>query len=247
MSAAIIAQDEADRIADCLKSVSFADEIVVVDGGSLDETPDIAKSLGGSVIFNKWPGYAEQKQFAVDNCRNDWVMILDADERVSKEAAKEIEAIVSRPRSPYSAYGFYRKNFFHKRWFRRCGWWPDRVTRLVDRRKGRFSGHMVHEQWVSDGPVKDLEQHIEHHSFRSYADLIHKMQTYSTLAAKEMQKNGRRATWWSPISHGAWAFLRSYFLELGILEGFDGFVISLTNAGGSFMKYAKLRELILYR
>jgi (heptosyl)LPS beta-1,4-glucosyltransferase len=116
------------------------------------------------------------------------------------------------------------------------------VVRLVNRKKGHFSGDLVHEQWVAEGPVEMLDAVIDHYSFPTYAALIEKMQNYSTLAAIQMEKDGRRAGWWSPISHGIWMFIRSYILELGALEGFDGFVISLTNAGGSFMKYAKLRE-----
>jgi (heptosyl)LPS beta-1,4-glucosyltransferase len=116
------------------------------------------------------------------------------------------------------------------------------VVRLVNRQKGRFSKNLVHEQWLSDESPVRLEAVIEHCSFRNYADLIEKLQDYSTLAAKQMESEGRGATWWSPISHGLWMFIRSYLFELGILEGFDGFVISMTNAGGSFMKYAKLRE-----
>jgi hypothetical protein len=117
------------------------------------------------------------------------------------------------------------------------------VVRLVKRSKGVFSEKRVHEQWVAHGPVKQLDAVIEHYSFRNYAGLIEKMQNYSTLAAQEMKDEGRRAGWWTPISHGLWTFMRSYFLELGILEGFDGFMISTTNAGGSYLKYAKLWEL----
>ena len=107
-----------------------------------------------------------------------------------------------------SAYGFLRKNLFHGHWFKRCGWWPDRVVRLVNRRKGRFSEHLVHEQWTTDGQVRGLSLPIEHVSFRNYADLIEKMQNYSSLAAREMEAQGRNAGWWTPISHGMWTFLR---------------------------------------
>lgn len=243
VSVAIVAKNEADRIGACIDSLGFADDVVVVvDDRSTDNTLEIARSRGCRTISKPWMGFAAQKQFAVDACTNHWVLILDADERVPHQTAETILGLLGRPKGLAPAYGFLRQNYFHGRWFRRCGWWPDRVVRLVNRNKGRFSNAIVHEQWISDGPPTRLDVCIEHYSFRSYADLIEKMQAYSTLGAAQMDAQGRRATWWSPISHGLWTFIRSYGLELGILEGFDGFVISLTNAGGSFMKYAKLRE-----
>jgi (heptosyl)LPS beta-1,4-glucosyltransferase len=244
---AIVARDEADRIAGCIDSLGFADEVVVVvDQRSCDETLAIAQSSGCRTIAREWMGYARQKQFAVDSCANDWVLILDADERVPEPTAAAIRRLLVAPAPDDAAYNMLRKNFFHGRWIRRCGWWPDRVVRLVDKKRGRFSDHRVHEHWVADGAVADLNVAIEHHSFRNYADLIDKMQNYSTLAAIQMREDGCRAQWWTPIFHGAWMFMRTYLLELGMLEGFDGFMISILNAGGSFMKYAKLRELWLH-
>ena len=242
-SVAIITQDEEQRLPGCLRSVSFADEVLVVDSGSRDNTVSIAKSFGCRVLLEPWRGYAKQKQFAVNNCLNDWVLILDADERVPGKTAEKIKEILNSPEKRFSAYGFLRKNFFHNRWIRHCGWWPDRIVRLVDRRLGHLSDHLVHESWLSDGAVKELDLIIEHYSFRNYSDLIHKLETYSTLAAREMLRNGKRAGCLSPLSHGLWMFLRTYMLELGVLEGFDGFIISVLNGGGSFMKYAKLREI----
>ncbi len=243
VSVAIITRDEEARLPDCLKSVSFADEILVVDSGSQDGTVCIARDFGCRVLSERWRGYAGQKQFAVDNCSNDWVMILDADERVPGQTAEKIKKALDDPLQEYSAYSFLRKNYFHERWIRHCGWWPDRVVRLVNRRQGRLSKQLVHERWISNGAVKELDVAIEHYSFQGYSDLIHKMETYSTLAAREIREKGGRAIWWSPITHGTWMFVRTYFVELGMLEGFDGFVISLLNGGGSFLKYAKAREM----
>lgn len=252
LSVAIVTQDEADRIGSCINSVrSFADEVVVIDSGSTDETVSIARSLNARVLINPWPGYAEQKQFAVDQCRNDWVLILDADERVPKKTARHIEKMFS-DNSPdksldHAGYSFMRQNFFHKKWIKRCGWWPDKVLRLVNRKSGCFSNHMVHEQWLCKASVYDLDLVIEHSSFRNYAGLITKMQAYSTLAAEQMYGQGKKAFWWSSITHGFWTFLTTYLFKLGFLEGFDGFMIALMNAQGSFMKYAKLREIVIYR
>lgn len=245
-SVAIVTQDEEERLPDCLKSVSFADEIVVVDSGSRDNTVNIARSFGCKVLKETWRGYAKQKQFAVDSCANNWVLILDSDERIPHETARAIKKLLALPERKFSACSFLRKNFFHNRWIQHCGWWPDRIVRLVDRRMGCFSQHLVHESWISKGRVESLNATIEHRSFRNYSDLLHKLETYSTLAAQEMLRDGKRAGTLSPLTHGIWMFFRTYILELGILEGFDGFIISTLNGGGSFMKYAKLKEAKTY-
>jgi glycosyltransferase involved in cell wall biosynthesis len=247
VSVAIIARDEADRIETCLQRLTFADEvIVVVDERSGDDTLAIAQSCGCLAVSRPWSGFAKQKQSAVDLARNDWVLILDADEQVPEQTAESINRLLAAPDPDVAAYGILRKNFFHGRWIRRCGWWPDHVVRLVNRKKGRFSDHWVHEHWEANGPVKNLNLVIEHRSFRNYADLIDKMQNYSTLSAMQMRTKGQYSQWWKPPSHGLWTFMRTYFLELGVLEGLDGLIISLLNAGGSFLKYAKLRELWQY-
>jgi glycosyltransferase involved in cell wall biosynthesis len=246
LSVAIITKNEEDRLPICLKSLSFADEVLVVDSGSEDNTVKIAASFGCRVLLETWRGYAQQKQFAVDNCLHDWVLVLDADERVPRITAEKIKEIAGRPEKKFTAYSFLRKNFFHNRWIRHCGWWPDRVVRLVHRRHGRFSEHLVHEHWISDGSIQQLDLAIEHNSFRNYTDIIHKMDDYSSLAAQDMLKKGKRVRCYSPILHGIWMFFKTYIFELGVLEHFDGFVISILNAGGSFLKYAKLRELMIH-
>ena len=244
ISVAIVAKDEADRIAACIESVRFADDVVVVvDTRSRDDTLAIAESLGCRSISRSWMGYARQKQFAVDQCRYDWVLILDADERIPVRTATAIHQLIKTADADVSAFRLLRKNLFHGRWIRRCGWWPDRVVRLVDRKRGGFSDHLVHEHWATPDRVSASDLIIEHVSFRNYADLIDKMQAYSTLAAIQMRNEGRQANCLTPISHGLWMFIRTYLLELGLLEGFDGFVIAIMNAAGSFMKYAKLLEL----
>ena len=243
ISIAIITKNEEDRIKACMESLSFADEIVVVDSGSVDDTVHIAQSAGCRVITEKWRGYAGQKQFAVDQCRNDWVFILDADERIPQETSNILSEMPLNETQSITAYSFLRKNYFHDRWIRHCGWWPDRIVRLVNRKQGKFSSRLVHERWIPHGTIKDLDLAIDHHSFRDYSDLINKMQTYSTLSAREMFAQKKHAGWWTPITHGLWMFLRTYIFEMGFLAGFNGFMISTLNAGGSFMKYAKLKEL----
>ena len=243
LSVAIITKNEEERLPDCLKSVTFADEVLVVDSGSTDGTVALAKSLGAKVLTEAWRGYSGQKQFAVDQCLHDWVLILDADERIPQETAQSIKEELATNHPTISAYGFRRKNYLHGRWIKHCGWWPDRIVRLVNRRAGGFDGRPVHERWVTQGSVKELDAVIEHTSFRNYSELLAKMENYSNLASKELFDKKANVNALTPIFHGLWMFLRTYLLELGVLDGFDGFLISTTNAGGSFLKYAKAREM----
>ncbi|MGD9321470.1 MAG: glycosyltransferase family 2 protein [Desulfobacteraceae bacterium] len=243
LSVAIITKNEEERLPDCLKSVTFADEVLVVDSGSTDGTVTLAKSFGARVLIEGWRGYSGQKQYAVDQCLHDWVLILDADERIPQETARAIMRELAKNDFTISAYGFRRKNYLHGRWIKHCGWWPDRIVRLVNKKLGGFDGRPVHEKWVTQGGVKELDAVIEHISFRNYSELLAKMENYSTLASKELFEKDAEVNAVTPILHGLWMFFRTYLLELGVLDGFDGLVISTTNAGGSFLKYAKLREM----
>ena len=243
VSVAIITKNEEERLPDCLRSVSFADQVVVVDSGSEDETTSVAESFGAKVLVESWRGYSAQKQFAVDQCAHDWVLVLDADERVPQETAHAIREELARVDPNIGGYSFQRKNYLHGRWVKHCGWWPDRIVRLVHKKRGGFDGRPVHEKWVVRGKVKDLDAFIEHISFRNYSELVSKMENYSNLAARELVEKEVGVNPLAPPFHGLWMFLRTYLLELGILDGFDGFVISVMNGGGSFLKYAKAREL----
>ncbi|MDY7035505.1 MAG: glycosyltransferase family 2 protein [Thermodesulfobacteriota bacterium] len=247
LSVAIITINEEERLYDCLRSVAFADEVLVVDSGSSDKTVEIAKSFGAKVLIEKWRGFSAQKQFAVDHCINDWVLILDADERIPNETAEVITQELSDNEYGVEAYSFRRKNLIHGQWIRHCGWWPDRIVRLVNRKNGKFDGRPVHERWISRGEVKEIDSVIEHISFRNYSEMVSKMENYSNLASKELFKNRVNITPLTPIFHSLWMFIKTYFLELGFFDGFNGFMISIMNAGGSFLKYAKLRELNTYR
>lgn len=243
LSVAIITENEEERLPDCLRSVAFADEILVVDSGSRDGTVAVAKSFGAKTITEHWRGYSGQKQFAVDQCMHDWVLILDADERIPEETAVMIKGELAERDPAIQAYSFRRKNYLHGRWVKNCGWWPDRIVRLVNKKRGCFDGRPVHERWLTNGRVRALDAVIEHISFRNYSEIVAKMENYSNLASKELFQNNARINAVTPIFHGLWMFIRTFFLELGILEGFDGFVISIMNAGGSFLKYAKAKEM----
>ena len=244
ISIAIITKDEEERLPVCLGSLGFADQVLVVDSGSTDGTVRVAESFGARVLVEDWKGFSAQKQFAVDHCLHEWVLILDADEMVPEETARDIRRILTVEDPTISAYSFRRKNYIHGRWIRGCGWWPDHVVRLVDRRRGRFDGRMVHEQWITEGRVQQLYSCIEHFSFKNYSQLVAKMERYSSLGSRELFDSNAQANALTPVTHGLWMFIKTYFLDLGVLNGFDGFVIAVMNAGGSFLKYAKLREML---
>ncbi len=243
LSVAVITFNEAARIADCLKSVAFADEIVVVDSGSRDDTPAIARQHGAEVFHQPFLGFGAQKQAAVNRCRHDWVLLLDADEQLPQGSGEAVRKAIASADADTAAFEIQRKNFLHGRWIRHCGWWPDRLVRLVRKSRGRFSDDRVHERWQPDGQVARLPLAIEHRSFRNYAEMLEKLQHYSTLGAQEMVAQEKRCRAWQAIAHGGWTFLHDYGIKRGFLDGFDGFMIALLNAGGSFMKYAKCREL----
>ena len=240
LSVAVITKNEEKRLPDCLRSVSFADDIVVVDSGSSDRTVEIAKEFGCMVYIEDWKGYGPQKNSALKKCGNDWVLLLDADERVPAETAALITDILKAPSA--DAYTFKRKHYLHGHWLKHSGYWPDRQIRLVNRKMGFFQA-AIHEKWTTEGRIEDLNAHIDHYAFSGYHDMLNTLNEYSTVIAKELYQSGRRANALSPLLHGIGMFFKIYFIERGFLDGMDGFVTALTKAGGSFFKYAKLLEL----
>lgn len=240
LSVVIITKNEEKNLPDCLKSVSFADEIIVVDSGSTDRTVEIAKELGCRVFVEEWKGYGPQKNSALDKCKNEWALILDADERVPKETVELISSAIQRP--GVDAYSLKRKNYLHGKWLRHSGYWPDKHVRLVRKDKGAFYPR-VHEKWRTDGVVQELDAHIDHYAFSNYSDMLKTLNDYSTAIAEDLFASGRRVTVFAPVYHGVAMFLKIYFIEKGFLDGMTGLVTALTKAGGSFFKYAKLLEL----
>lgn len=241
LSVAIITKDEEDNISACLQSVSFADDVVVVDSGSTDKTVEIANRLGARVFVEEWKGDGPQKNSAVAKCRHEWILILDADERIPAETRDKVKAIINDPKSA-DAYSMPRKNFFHGKWIRHSDWWPDRIVRLARKSKGT-SKSVTHSRWETTGTTASTDAPLEHYSFDSYSDMLKTLDSYSTTLAKELYAKGRRTNLFAPGLHATFMFVKIYFLKLGILDGFDGLVIAITKAGGAFFKYAKLKEL----
>lgn len=242
LSVAIITQNEADNLPDCLSSVSFATEVVVVDSGSTDATLDIAKKFGAKVYYESWQGFGLQKQRAIDHCTQPWILIIDADERTTPELAREIREIVTGV-NQHQAYSVTRKNFFCGRWLRRAGWWPDRVVRLFQRGTARMSDRLVHETLLADGVVGDLKGSLIHYTNRDLRQTLHKINLYSTAGAVELHKRGEHATVCKAVSHMTWAFINNTIFKLGVLDGGPGVVQALTDAVNTLFKYLKLWEM----
>ena len=237
----VITRDAASQLADCLASVPFAGEIVVVDSGSSDDTVEIARRCGARVVAHDWEGYGAQKRYAVAQAANDWVLCLDADERLSPPLAAAIVAAMAAPAAP--AYAVARCNRFLGRWLRHGEGYPDWNTRLFDRRRAQWSDDPVHERVVADGTVARLAGDLLHLSAESLDVYISKQNRYTTVQAQAMHARGERAGVRQLVGAPLARFLRYYVLRLGFLDGVAGFVHIAIGAYASFLKYAKLRAL----
>jgi glycosyltransferase involved in cell wall biosynthesis len=242
VSVTIITLNEAAHIAEAIDSVSWADEILVVDSGSTDGTPEIARAKGATVVSREWPGWVEQKNFAACQAAHDWIFSLDADERVPPPLAGEIRELLSGD-PPMRGYRVPRVTFHLGKWIRTTDFYPDYQTRLYDRRAARWRGKYVHESVSVDGPVGRFRHDLEHYSFRDLRDQLDRVNHYTTLAARQMHEGGRHAGLFDLAIHPPAAFLRNYLLRLGILDGTPGLIISIVNAYSVFLKFAKLWEL----
>jgi glycosyltransferase involved in cell wall biosynthesis len=240
LSACIITYNEADRIEDCIRSVSFCDEVVVVDSHSTDLTRELATRLGARVIERDWPGYRSQKQFAIGAAGHDWVLCLDADERVSEPLRKEIERLRSAGFPDYAGWSVPRITDYFGRFLRHGNAFPDRLIRLFDRRRGGWIGYEIHENTRVDGPVGRLGGLLEHYSYRSLTDHHVRMQRYADLMAQALYDRGKRCGLAKVLINPQWRFLRGYFIRLGFLDGWRGLVFALVEANYVRRKYLGL-------
>lgn len=240
ISVAIITKNEEKNIEDALKSIADADEIVVVDAFSDDRTVELCKKYTDKVFQHEWQGYSRQKQIAVDAAAGPWVLILDADERVTPELKKEIADTVASTASD----GFYlpRKNYFLGKWIRHSGWWPDHTLRLFKKDKGRLEPREVHEKVVLDGDAGYLTHPLTHYTYWSISDFIKRMEHYSSLSAKEIRKSAGRAGLFSLTIRPLATFLKMYVIRRGFLDGRRGLILAGLYAFYTFIKYAKTWE-----
>jgi glycosyltransferase involved in cell wall biosynthesis len=240
LSACIITYNEADRIEDCIRSASFCDEIVVVDSHSTDATRDLATRLGARVIERDWPGYRSQKQFAIEAASHDWVLCLDADERVSEPLHKEIERLRTAGFPDYAGWSVSRITDYFGRFLRHGNAFPDRLIRLFDRRRGGWIGYEIHENTRVNGRVGKLYGLLEHYSYRSLTDHHIRMQRYADLMAQALYDRGKRCGLGKVLINPQWRFLRGYFFRLGFLDGWRGLVFALIEANYVRRKYLGL-------
>ena len=238
LTVTVITRDEAAHIEAALDSVAWADEVVVVDSGSTDGTADLARRHGARVEVRGWPGYSAQKNYAASIASHDWILSLDADERVSPELAAEIKGLLAAEPAA-RGYRVPRVSFYLGRWIRGTDWYPDYQLRLYDRRAAEWNGRRVHESVALKGAPGELKQDLQHFPYR---DISHHLQTidrYTTLAAGQMRADGRTVSLAGLIFHPPFAFLRNYILRGGFLLGGVGFVVSALNSYYVFLKLAK--------
>lgn len=268
LSACIITYNEADRIEACLRSLGFCDEIIVVDSHSTDATRELAARLGARVIERDWPGYRSQKQFAVDAASHDWVLCLDADERVTDTLRAEIEnlrrqgafggagasgdgdaaaftagresAAGGGATTRFAGYSIPRITDYFGKFLRHGNAYPDRLVRLFDRRRGGWTGYEIHENTRVDGRVGKLHGHLEHYSYRSLTDHHNRMQRYADLMARALYERGKRCGLGKVLINPQWRFFRGYVLRLGFLDGWRGLVFALVEANYVRRKYLQL-------
>ena len=242
LSVTIITKNEAADIEAALASVAWADEIVVVDSHSTDDTAEIARRHTDRVVVRDWPGYGAQKNYAASIAAYDWILSLDADERATPELATEIRAqLAGAPRE--AAFRIPRVTRHLGRWIRTTDWYPDYQLRLYDRRAAEWTGALVHEAVAVRGAVGQLRAELQHYAYRDIADHLETIDRYTTLAARQMHDAGRRAGIGGLIVHPPLAFLRNYVARGGCRDGAAGFIISSMNAYYVFLKFAKLWEL----
>lgn len=241
----IISLNEENNIANAINSVRWADEVIVVDSGSVDKTVDIAKDLGARVIHNPWPGYGQQKNFAQSHASNDWVLNIDADEEVPPELADEIQAALQDVREGRSdARGFYfpRKTFYLGRWIQHGGWYPNHLIRLANRKHASWSEPFVHEALEVTGTVLGLQQPLLHYAFPSIQDQILTNLRFSRLGSQDLRRSGKRPSVARLLVKPIGKFLETYVIKRGFLDGLAGFIISVNAAHSMFLKYAYLLE-----
>lgn len=241
VSVVVIAKNEQAVIGRCLESVAWAHERIVVDSGSTDRTVEISERLGARVLTADWRGPATQRNRGIEQASGDWILALDADEWVTDELRREIEQTIES--GGPAVYRLPRLSSYCGRFMRHSGWWPDYISRLFRRGAARFGGGIVHDHLLTDERIGRLQNPLMHEPFRNLDKVLDKMNAYSTWGAERMHQDGERSGLARAVFHGAWAFLRTYLLRAGFLDGREGFMLAVSNAEGTYYKYVKLMLL----
>jgi glycosyltransferase involved in cell wall biosynthesis len=241
LSVIVITKNESASISRCLASVSFADEIIVLDSGSNDNTVALCKKFTEKVFSTDWPGFGLQKQRALDKATHEWVLSIDADEVVSPALKDEIKQAMETV--AIDGFEISRLSRYCGKTIKHAGWYPDYVLRLFKRKKGRFTEDLVHERVIVDGLIKQLVEPLEHEAFINPDEVLYKINTYSSLGAKKLYQQGKRTSLIQAIFKGLWTFIRTYLLKMAFLDGQQGLMLAISNAEGTYYKYLKLFDL----
>ena len=242
LSVIIIVQNEERHIRECLASVSWADEIVVVDGGSTDRTVELAREFTDRVFHNPWPGYAAQKRYALQKASHSWVLSIDADERVTPELRDEIRSILSRDDLPYAGFRIPRLSTFLGKFIYHSGWYPGYQLRLFQRDRTRVTQRWVHEGFEVDGPIGTLQHHLLHYTHQNLKESFDRLNRYSSLEALD-RLGGKRVRWYHILLHPIAAFFNKYIGLRGYRDGMHGFLLALVTAMVKMALYMKIWEL----
>jgi (heptosyl)LPS beta-1,4-glucosyltransferase len=243
LSVVVLTLNEEERIGGCLESVAWADELIVVDTGSRDRTVELAQAHGSRIVRAEWQGFSKAKEFALQQASSDWILLLDADERVPEELAQEIRRAVAESPEEIAGYAIPRRAHFLGRWIDHGGWYPGYVVRLVRHGRGRFDGSLVHESMEIDGRVERLFSPLLHYTDPHLFHYFEKLNFYTSLAAEDLFRQGRRTTIGDLVQRPILTFCKMYICKRGFLDGTPGFILSLFSALSVFCKYAKLWEL----
>jgi glycosyltransferase involved in cell wall biosynthesis len=245
ISVCIIAKNEEKKIKDCLESVRWADEIVVVDSHSTDATVRICREYTDHVIVRDWPGHIEQKNFAIDSASHPWILSLDADERLSGALREEIQELRGSGRlEEVDGYRMPRLVNYAGKWIYHCSWYPGYKIRLFRKDKGRWGGENPHDTVTCEGKIRTLKADLLHYSFDSVSDHIKTIDFFTGISAEELYKKGKKGGWHFLVFRPLWCFVKMYLFKLGFLDGRAGLTICVLSACHVFVKYVKLRELI---
>ncbi len=241
LSIILITKNEAANIDACLQSVAWADEIIVVDSGSTDDTVARCEAFGVQVYVHDWQGFGVQKNRALSYATQDWVFSIDADERVTPELRAAIETAMTQAQFP--AYRVSRLSNYCGRWMRHSGWYPDQIVRLFQRGKARFNDALVHETLVVHSETGLLAGELLHYSYDNLEQVLSKTNAYSTAAAQMKYQQGKSSSLTGAVLRGGWTFFRTYCLRLGFLDGRHGFMLAVSNAEETYYRYLKLMLL----
>ena len=242
LSVIIITKNEQDNILDCLESVNWADEIIVVDSSSTDKTEEICRKYTDKFYVKDWPGFGIQKQRALELASHKWVLSVDADERVTSELRDEIINKMAHD-SNISGYLIPRLSNYLGKDIYHAGWYPDYTLRLVKKQKSHFTEDIVHEKMVVDGSIGKLSNHFLHYPYKDISHHLQKINTYSSLSAEKMFDNGKRVGWSMVVLKAIFGFVRAYIFRRGFLDGWPGLVVSISTGLSTYLKYLKLKEL----